>query len=178
MNKLKVKDKDFVKIINHNAIIEEVKRIAGEINEEYKDDIPVFLSVLNGAFMFTSDLLKEYKGNCELSFIQLASYSGTSTTGNVEMLLDINKNINNKRVIIVEDIVDTGITISYLLNYIKKRNPKDVAVATFLFKPDALKINLNLDYVGMEVSNDFIIGYGLDYDGFGRNLKDIYKVCN
>jgi len=176
MEKLEVKEKMFVKCIDHATIQAAVKKIADRLNKEYCEDVPVFISVLNGAFMFTADLLKEYKGFCELAFITVSSYKGTQTTGKVELVLELAKDIRNRRVIILEDIVDSGITASYLISKFAELEPKDVKVATFLLKPEALKTEVRPDYVGIEIPNDFIIGYGLDYDGYGRNYKDIYKV--
>lgn len=176
MEKIQVKDKVFVRCIDHATIQSAVKRIADRLNKDYKDDDPVFIGVLNGAFMFASDLLKEFEGFCELTFITAYSYKGTESTGKVELTLNLAKDIKNRRVIILEDIVDSGITVNYLVKELNKYEPKDIRIAAFLLKPDALKTEVNLDYVGLEIPNDFIIGYGLDYNGYGRNYKDIYKV--
>ncbi len=178
MEKLYIKDKVFVKSIPHSKILESVKRVADELNCDYKDDDPVFVGVLNGAFMFAADLLKEFQGHCELTFITVASYIGTKSSGEVDIMMGLTKDIKDRRVILLEDIVDSGTTIESLIKEIAKYEPKDVKVATLLLKPEALATNVKPDYVGIEVPNDFIVGYGLDYDGYGRNFKDIYKLSN
>ncbi|MBL7917613.1 MAG: hypoxanthine phosphoribosyltransferase, partial [Bacteroidia bacterium] len=138
---------------------------------------PVFLVVLNGSFMFASDLLKKVNIPCEISFIKVASYHGTSSTGNVTELIGLTENITNRTVVIVEDIVDTGITLEKLVTVLKGKNVKQIKVASALLKPDSYKKNIIVDYVGIEIKNEFVIGYGLDYDGMGRNLKDIYVLA-
>ena len=178
MEKLYIKDKDFVKSISHNRILESVKRVADELNRDYKGDNPVFVGVLNGAFMFAADLLKDFQEHCELTFITVASYVGTKSSGEVDIMMGLTKDIKDRRVILLEDIVDSGTTIDSLIKELAKYEPKDVKVATLLLKPDALETNVKPDYVGIEIPNDFIVGYGLDYDGYGRNFKDIYKLSN
>ncbi len=178
MKKLKIRDKVFVKCIDHAEILAAVKRLASELNRDYSEDIPVFVGILNGAFMFAADLLREFEGLCEITFITVASYKGTESTGEVKILSDFVKDIKNRRVVILEDIVDSGTTISYMLDEMYKYRPKDVKVATLLLKPDALEIDVKPDYVGIEIPDEFIVGYGLDYDGYGRNNKDIYKITD
>ena len=126
--------------------------------------------------MFTADLMKCLDLPCEISFVKLASYQGTSSTGKVKELVGLNEDITGRTVVIVEDIVDTGITMERVIETLRARNPKDIRIATLLVKPDKLKVNLNIDYVAMNIPNDFIVGYGLDYDGLGRNYRDIYVV--
>ena len=179
MDKITLKDKEFQKSIPFEKIYEAITQVADKINRDYQDkDTPLFLSILNGAFMFTADLFKELKIDSEVTFVKLASYQGTSTTGKVKQLIGLNESLKDRNVIILEDIVDTGTTIKELIQQVKGFNPKDVKIATMLFKPEACKEPINLDYVGMEIPNDFIVGYGLDYDGLGRNYKDIYKVVD
>lgn len=171
-----VKDLYFKKYIEHDDIQESIKKIADDIHVRHKGQNPIFLIILNGSFMFSSDLLKYYQGVCEISFIRLSSYSGTKTTEEVKTLIGLTDNIKNREVVILEDIIDSGITISHLLKDLQQYEPKSVEVATLLLKPEALKTDIQPDYVGLRIPTDFIVGFGLDYDGFGRNLKDIYKV--
>ncbi|MFW6095001.1 MAG: hypoxanthine phosphoribosyltransferase [Bacteroidota bacterium] len=179
MEKIKLKDKEFTLSIPEAKIQEAVKQIADNINEDLKNEkTPLFLGILNGAFMFLSDLFKEINIDCEVSFVKLASYQGTNSTGDVKQLIGLNENLSGKNVIIVEDIVDTGLTINNLIKQVKGYAPEKVRVASLLFKPDACQEFINLDYVGMEIPNEFIVGYGLDYDGLGRNYKDIYKAIS
>ncbi len=178
MEKLKIKDKVFVKYINRAEILAVVKRLASELNRDYSEDTPVFIGILNGAFMFAADLLKEYKGLCEITFVTAASYKGTESTGEVKILSELSMDIKDRRVVILEDIVDSGITISHMLDEMYKYRPKDVKVVTLLLKPDALETDIRPDYVGIEIPDKFIVGYGLDYDGYGRNNKDIYKITD
>lgn len=161
-------------------MIEKRIRLIGiEINVEYENRIPVFLGVLNGSFMFMADLLKEVKISCETTFVKLASYhSGTETSGTITEELGIAMDLQNRDVIIVEDIVDSGKTLAYLLNQVKALKPASINIATLLLKPDALAVDLGeIEYIGFEIANEFVVGYGLDYDGLGRNLCDIYRLC-
>lgn len=176
MNKIKVKDKEFSKFIESDKIVEAINKIAAKLNEDYKDKNPLFLVILNGAFMFAADLLKKVNIPCEVSFVKLSSYSGTSSTENVKHLIGLNENIENRNIIVIEDIVDTGITIENMINELKKFKPKNVKIATLLLKPEKYDKSIKIDYVAIEIPNDFIIGYGLDYDGYARNLPDIYKI--
>ena len=176
MNKIKVKDKEFAIFIESNEILKQVERVAQQINVDYKDKKPLFLVVLNGAFMFASDLFKKLTIDCEISFVKLSSYSGTSTTEHVKHLIGINEDLKGRNIIVVEDIVDTGITIEHMMEELKKFEPADVKIATLLLKPEKYTKGYAIDYVAIEIPNDFIIGYGLDYDGFARNLPDIYKI--
>jgi len=177
MDKVQIKDKSFRKYILFDAIHEKVLKVAGRINEDYKKKNPVFVVVLNGAFMFASDLLKKVNVDCEIAFVKVASYEGTKSTGSVKSLIGLNHNINNREVVIIEDIVDTGETIVALLDQLSRQSPSQIKIATLLFKPKAYTKDVPIDYVAMEVSNEFLVGYGLDYDGFGRNLEDIYIVA-
>jgi len=177
MDKIKVKDKEFHKSIPAEEIQEAIKKVAAQINQDYEGkETPLFLSILNGAFMFTADLFKELTITSEVSFVKFSSYRGTSSTGKVKELIGLNEDLTDRHVIVLEDIVDTGLTINNVIRQIKGFNPKDVKVATLLFKPDACEEKVTLDYIGIKIPNEFIVGYGLDYDGLGRNYKDIYKV--
>ena len=176
MDTIQIKDKRFRTFITENEILKQVARVADEINRDLADENPVFVSVLNGSFMFTSDLMKHLNMPCELSFVKLASYEGTSSTGKVKELVGLNNDITGRTVVIVEDIVDTGFTMERLIETLRQRNPKDIRIATLLVKPDKLQVKLDIHYVAMNIPNDFIVGYGLDYDGLGRNYRDIYTV--
>lgn len=163
-------------MISSEKIMQRVGEIAEQINHDYSGKSPLFLGVLNGAFLFTADLFKKITLTCELAFVRISSYSGTSSTGNVKTLIGLNENIKGRDIIIIEDIVDTGDTMLYLIAELKKQEPASVKIATVIFKPAALRQPIKPDYVGFEVPPAFIVGYGLDYDGFGRNLNDIYVL--
>jgi hypoxanthine phosphoribosyltransferase len=173
---VKVLDKEFEIFITHNQIQEAIEKVAKKINNELSGKDVIFLGILNGAFMFASDLYKNLTFNSQISFLKLASYSGTSSSGNVKRLIGINEDIKDKTVVIIEDIIDTGFTIDNIMKQLKGYEPAEIKIATFLFKPAAYQTDIPIDYIGMEIPNDFIIGYGLDYNGFGRNLKHIYKI--
>ncbi len=176
MNTIQIKDKTFAPFIPESRILEEVERVAGEINRDLAGESPLFLSVLNGAFMFTADLMRRLTIPAEVSFVKLASYAGTSSTGKVKELVGLNGDIEGRTVVIVEDIVDTGVTMKYLVETLQTKRPKEIRIATLLLKPDKLKVDLDIHYIAMSIPNDFIVGYGLDYDGLGRNYRDIYTV--
>ena len=169
-----IHDKKFNKYLSSEKIQKAVAKIAKHINKDFKNDKPVFLSVLNGSFLFTADLLKKIKIECEVSFTKISSYSGMQSAGNVSTLIGINENLKGRTVIILEDIVDSGNTLEKVLEELNKHNPKSIKAAALFFKPDAYKKKIKLDYIGIEMPNDFLVGYGLDYDGLGRNLPDIY----
>jgi hypoxanthine phosphoribosyltransferase len=176
MQRVTLKDKTFVPYISSDKISASVYQMAQEINVDLVNDMPLFLVVLNGSFMFAADLLKEVIIPCEISFIKLASYHGTSSTGTVTEMIGLTEEIKGRTVVIVEDIVDTGTTLEKLVSLLIKKEVKKIKVATFLFKPDAYKKQIKVDYIGMEILNDFVVGYGLDYDGLGRNMKEVYVL--
>ena len=176
MDTIQVKDKTFRISIPESKIQEKVKVIANKINQEYAGKNPVFLSVLNGSFIFSADLLREMNIPCEICFVKLASYQGVNSSGSIRELIGLNVNITERHVIIVEDIVDTGLTMAHLLDTLKKQNPSSIDICTLLLKPGKLQVNLDIRYCCFEIPNDFIVGYGLDYDGYGRNTKDIYTL--
>ena len=179
MKQVKLKDKEFGVSIPAEKIQSIISEIAAKINNDYKDkDVPLFISILNGSFMFTADLFKHINFTCEVTFLKLTSYRGTSSTGSVRQLIGVNESIEGRDVIVLEDIVDTGITIEQILGQLKSFEPASVKVASLLFKPEAYQKEMKIDYIGMEIPNDFIVGYGLDYDGLGRNLADIYTLIS
>jgi hypoxanthine phosphoribosyltransferase len=174
MDLVTLHDKQFRPYITADVIHQNVSRLAEGISADVKKSFPLFIVVLNGSFIFAADLVKLLKFPCEISFIKLASYNGTSSTGEVSELIGLTEQIEGRSIIIVEDIVDTGNTLEKLHTLLKAKNAREIRVATLLFKPEAYKKDIVLDYVGIEISNEFVVGYGLDYDGLGRNLKDIY----
>lgn len=173
---MKIKDKSFKVLIKEEELLARIKQLAKEINKDYKDKSPLFIGILNGCFMFTSDIFKEINLSCKISFIKLASYSEMASTGAVKELIGLNENIFKKDVIILEDIIDSGNTINAVLEEFRERGAASVEVATLLLKPEALKSKIDIKYVGFEISNEFVVGYGLDYDGEGRNSRDIYQL--
>lgn len=178
MSVIQIRDKKFSLSIPDTEILAAVKKVAHQINEDLADTNPLFICVLNGAFMFAADLLKEINFPCEVTFVKLSSYSGLVTSGSVKEIIGLNESVVGRNVVVVEDIIDTGITMERILDSLAAKGAKDVHVATFLQKPDALQRDIKIDYIAMKIPNDFIVGYGLDYDGYGRNLKDIYTVVN
>ncbi|MBK9542950.1 MAG: hypoxanthine phosphoribosyltransferase [Bacteroidetes bacterium] len=176
MQKITIKDKTFSINIPSDKIQNRIGELAKQINSDYKDKIPVFICVLSGSFLFAADLIKKLSIDCEVSFIRVSSYSGTQSTGVVKSVVGISTELKDRHVVILEDIVDTGDTAVYLFEEIKKHAPADVRFASLLLKPKALRHDVKVDYLGFEVPNDFLVGYGLDYDGLGRNYADIYKL--
>lgn len=177
METIKIHDKEFVPYLKNDELQEIVKATALKIYEDYKDEVPVFIGVLNGVIMFFSDLMKHYPGNCEIAFIQMSSYVGTESTGIVYQKMELTKDIKDRHIILMEDIVDTGNTVESLVRYFKEtQRPKSVKIASLLLKPDVYKKEFKIDYVGKEIPNKFVLGYGLDYDELGRNLGDLYQL--
>lgn len=177
MESVIIKDKRFELSIPASTISQRVKDLAVKMNEDLKNTRPIFVSVLNGSFLFAADLFREINMEAEITFIRVTSYSGTQSTGTVKSVVGINESLKGRTVVIVEDIVDTGDTAVYMIDEIMKQNPEKILFASLLFKPAALRHPVKIDYIGFEVPNDFLVGYGLDYDGLGRNLKDIYKLA-
>lgn len=177
MNEIKILDKTFTPFITSEEIDHAIQRMSNTLYEEYKDETPVFIGVLNGVIMFFSDLLRHYKGNCEIGFLQLSSYhGGTKSSGKVNLITDIGINITNRHVIILEDIVDTGNTLEYLYKLLETKPVKSIKIATLFFKPEEYKKDLNIDLIGMNIPSKFVVGYGLDYEGLGRNLEGLYQL--
>ena len=176
MNIVKIKDKTFKMSIPEADILKRVKAVADKINHDMADKNPLLLAVLNGSFVFAADLMRMIHVPCEISFVKLSSYAGTSSTGDVKQLIGLNDSLKGRTVIIVEDIVESGLTMKQMLGMIEKHEPESVHICTLLLKPECLEVPLDIEYVAMEIPNDFILGYGLDYDQQGRNLRDIYTV--
>lgn len=175
-NMIQLHDKKFEVFITHEEIQFAIKNMTKQIEDDHCDDVPVFVGVLNGAFMVVSDVIKNYDSPCEVSFVKMASYEGTTTTNEVKQLIGINQNLEGRTVVILEDIVDTGNTVEELKNLFKNQKVKHCKIATLFFKPEAYTKDIKIDYVGIRIPNKFIVGFGLDYDGLGRNLKDVYQL--
>ncbi len=176
MSRITIKDKTFETSMTEAVIKQRVKEVAQQISHDMEGRNPLFLAVLNGAFIFAADLMREMTIPCEISFVKLASYQGTTSTGTIHEVIGINENLSGRTVIIVEDIVESGLTIKRMMEQIGTRNPASVHICSLFFKPEKLKEDLKLDYVAFTIPNDFILGYGLDYDQQGRGLKDLYTL--
>jgi len=177
--KIEIEDKEFDLLLEYDQIKKRIRFLGIQLNVDYENRVPIFLGVLNGSFIFMADLIKEINISSEISFVKVSSYAGADTnSGVVKEIIGLDINLKNRDVIIVEDIVDTGITLSYLLEKIYAQNPASVAVCSLLLKPGSLKKVVEIDYVGFEIPNEFVVGYGLDYKGLGRNLTDIYRAIS
>ena len=178
MSVVKIKDKTFKTSIPEKEIKARIQAVADRINHDLADKNPLFLAVLNGAFVFAADLMRMITIPCEISFVKLASYQGTTSTGKITEVMGINEDLTDRTIVIVEDIVDTGLTMKRMIESLGTRHPASVHICSLLVKPEKLQVNLNIEYAAMEIPNDFIVGYGLDYDQQGRNLPDIYTLVN
>ena len=176
MSIVKIKDKTFETFIPENEIQQRVKAVAEKLNRDMADKNPLFLAVLNGSFVFAADLMRYITIPSEISFVKLASYQGTASTGEVKEIFGVTEELHGRHVVIVEDIVDTGLTMKRMLESLGTREPASLHICSLLVKPDKLQVPLDIEYAAMEIPNDFIVGYGLDYDQQGRNLRDIYKI--
>ena len=176
MNIIQLGDKKFKKSIEPEEIQKQIQRIANEINAKTFINEVVFIAVLNGAFMFATDVLRRINFQCKISFLKLASYQGSRNTGAIKQLVGLNEDLKNRTVIILEDIVDTGHTLDNVIKQLKGFEPADIQIATLLFKPDSCNYNFKLDHIGFTIPNDFIVGFGLDYNGLGRNLEAVYTI--
>ena len=172
---MKVLDKEFELFITAKEIDKHAEKLAQRIEVDYKGKTPTFLVILNGAFIFAADLMKKYHGDCKVSFMKLSSYEGTTSTGLIKKHIDA-ENLEGQDVIITEDIVDTGNSLEFILDYLNKQNVKSKRIVSMFHKPDAYKKPYPIDYIGMNIPDKFILGYGLDYEGYGRNLPDIYQL--
>ncbi|MBR2863915.1 MAG: hypoxanthine phosphoribosyltransferase [Bacteroidaceae bacterium] len=176
MEIVEVRDKKFSISIPAEEIQKRIKELGASISSDLNGRKPIFLAVLNGSFVFAADLLREITIPCEISFIRMASYSGTSSTGQVKEVMGLNESLKGRTVVIIEDIIDSGLTMQELVALLQKEEPSEIRIASLLVKPNNLKVSLDIPYCCFKIPNDFIVGYGLDYDGEGRNLKDIYTV--
>lgn len=178
--KIEIEDKEFDLLLEYDQIKKRTRLLGIQLNVDYENRVPVFLGVLNGSFIFMADLVKQINISSEISFVKVSSYNGKDTSsGVVKEIMGLDMNLRNRDVIVVEDIVDTGITLSFLLEKIRAQNPASVSVCTLLLKPNSLQREIDeLNYVGFEIQNEFVVGYGLDYKGLGRNLTDIYRAIS
>ena len=177
MNLIKLHDLHFKPFISEIEISEIVKTMVHQVSNDLdQNEIPLFIGILNGSFLFASDFIREFKGNCEVSFVKLSSYEGTTSTETVNELIGINEDLNGRTVIILEDIIDTGGTLHKIYEVFKNKNVKQLKIATLFFKPDVYKKELPIDYIGKSIEDKFIVGYGLDYNGLGRNLPAVYQL--
>jgi len=176
MNKTLINDKFFIPFILSERILKEVNKLATQLNAHYREERVVFVAILNGSFMFAADLMKEISLDCEITFVKVSSYSGVASMGTVSELIGLNTDLNNQHVVIIEDIVDTGITMDNIHQLISSYSPKTLKICTLLYKKEVHKGSIIPDFVGFEIENKFVVGYGLDYDQKGRNLKDIYVL--
>lgn len=173
---IQIHDKHFVPFITAAEIDAVITKMARQAEEDLKGETPVFIGVLNGSFMVVSDFVKKYTQDCEVSFVKLASYEGMATAGTVKQLIGLNQSLEGRSVVVIEDIVDTGNTVAELKKIFEGHNLKQLKIATLFFKPDAYKQDIKLDYIGFSIPDKFIVGYGLDYDGLGRNLPEVYQL--
>jgi hypoxanthine phosphoribosyltransferase len=174
MNEITLADKQFELYITHEKIMTYVEALAERMNASLRGQEVFFIGILNGAFIFAADMLKMIDLKCRITFVKLASYEGTMSSGKIKRIIGIHEDIKDQTVIILEDIVDTGLTLDHIIRQLRGYEPKEIRIATMFFKPDAYQKDIKLDYVGMEIPNRFVVGYGLDYEGYGRNIKDLY----
>jgi hypoxanthine phosphoribosyltransferase len=176
MNSVQLRDKEFEIFLPESILLKGIDYVAQQINENFKDQDPLFICVLNGAFMFAAELINRFHSECEIAFVRLKSYEGLERKKTMREIYGLVENIENRHVLIVEDVIDTGYTMEHLLKTLNEKHPASVKIATLLFKPNALQRPIRPDYVVREIPNDFVVGFGLDYDGRGRNLRNIYKI--
>lgn len=176
MSIIKLHDKHFKTYIDRNDIDKAVSAIVKQVETDLQGEKPLFIGILNGCFMFVADFVRKYSGECEVSFVKLASYEGTTSTGAIKQLVGVNEDLTGRTVVILEDIIDTGNTLQEIYTIFQDKNVKQLKIATLFFKPDVFKKDLKIDYIGIPIPDRFIVGYGLDYDGIGRNLADIYQL--
>ena len=175
---IEIGDKRFKLYLSTVEIQQIVSQLANRISNDLRDENPLFLAVLNGSFIFVADLMRELDFDAEISFVKMSSYLGTQSTGKVEKLIGINESIENRTIVVLEDIIDTGISMEAMIQQLKAYNPKNIHLCTLLFKPGKFVKNYHIRYIGKEIDDDFIVGYGLDYDGKGRKYSQIYTICD
>jgi hypoxanthine phosphoribosyltransferase len=173
---MEIKGKKFESLLSSTVLQTRVSELAHQINLDFKGKSPIVIVVLNGAYAFATDLLRKLELELEIAFVKFVSYEGLATTGTVDEVIGLDKNIHDRDVLVIEDIVDTGLTMSEILRLLKSHHPSSIATATLLFKPECIKKEVKLQYIGFEIAPDYVVGYGLDFDGLGRNLPEIYKL--
>jgi len=176
MSRIRLHDLEFEPFIPEKELSDAISRVASELEVKYADKRPLFIGVLNGAFFFAAELIKRLEIECEITFVKVASYHGTNSTGRVTDLIGLNERLTDRHVVVLEDIVDTGTTVRYIMDALKDHHPASIAICTLLFKPDAYKQNIPIDHVAVRIPNDFVVGSGLDHDGLGRNLPGILRI--
>ncbi len=177
METIQIHDKQFVPFIDSDKIERYVEFLANQIaNDLEPDEVPIFIGILNGSFMFAADFVRKYKHDCHITFVKMASYEGVNSTGKIKHLVGINEELEGRTVVILEDIIDTGNTLAEIYEIFRDKKVKQLKIATLFFKPDVFRKELPIDYIGKSIEDKFIVGYGLDYDGLGRNLPDIYQL--
>jgi hypoxanthine phosphoribosyltransferase len=175
-DQVRIHDLNFIPLYTENQIQARVSELGAELSTRYAGKTPLFISILSGAFVFASDLIRSFDGPCEIKFVKLSSYAGTQSTGLVQSVIGLDKSIRDRHLIVVEDIVDTGRTLHYFLDQLRDQQPASVCTITVLRKPDAAEFPVHVDYIGFDIDNRFVVGYGLDYEGLGRNLRGIYQL--
>lgn len=173
---ISIKDLTFEPLISEEEVQARVKTLGAELTEQYRGKTPLFISILSGAFVFASDLIRAFDGDCEVGFVKISSYSGTKSTGTIQTVMGLEKDLTGRHLIVVEDIIDTGRTLHFFLDHLRTQNPASIATVAFLRKPDAVEFPVPADLTGFDIENRFVVGYGLDYDGLGRNLPAIYQL--
>jgi hypoxanthine phosphoribosyltransferase len=173
---MEINNKNLIKIIDENAIQDRVKEIATELSNSFVKKNPIFIGVLNGSFIFVSDLVRNLSIDCEIDFIKVSSYKGQNSMGTVKLLKDISADITNRHVVIIEDIIDSGLTIEFLVKRLNGASPKSISIVTLLLKPDIAKLSIPIDIIGFEIAPDYVVGYGLDYDQNFRQLPEVYRL--
>jgi hypoxanthine phosphoribosyltransferase len=176
MEQIRIHQKDFHIYIEEQFILQRIAELASAITRDFEGTQPLFVAVLNGSFIFAADLIKQISFPCEIQFVKVSSYHGTQSTGKVQQLLGLNVPVEGRKLIVIEDIIDSGLTIDFLKKELEKLEPESVHICSLLLKPEALKVQLEVQYTGFEVENQFLVGYGLDYDGLGRNLRHLYQA--
>ena len=177
-NMVQLHDLHFVPLISEQEVQARVSALGKALQDSLGDKEPLFISILSGAFVFAADLIRAFERDCTVGFVKLASYSGTRSTGDVQTVMGLDKDLSGRHLVVVEDIVDTGRTLHFFLDHLQAQNPASVTTVGFLRKPEALEFPVEIDLVGFDIENKFVVGYGLDYDGLGRNLRDIYVLAN
>jgi len=173
---MQIRDLRFELMLSEAQVQARVREIGAALTEQYAGKNPLFISILSGAFVFASDLIRSFDGDCEVGFVKLASYVGTRSSGDVQTVMGLEKNLHDRHLIVVEDIVDTGRTLHFFLDHLRQQQPASICIATFLRKPEAAQFSVQVDHVGFDIEDKFVVGYGLDYDGWGRNLPGVWVV--
>ncbi len=173
---IQIRDLSFVPLFSAAEVQARVRELGATLTQKHKDDNPLFVSILSGAFVFAADLIRAFDGNCEVGFVKLASYSGTRSTGDVQTMMGLDKDLRGRHIVVVEDIIDTGRTLHFFLDHLRQQAPASLCTVAFLRKPDALEFPVPVEHVGFDIENQFVVGYGLDYDGWGRNLPGIFVL--